>query len=246
MAGLTFHSGRRLADHPELVVAIEQEAAIIDSLAPAGLDVERLFFQAEDVERALKELGPTGTYAEGLVKTAALAAVHVMRGGRLEVAAVPSIPSPANRLAEADQLAQLFHETYERLAPDFGYRTREASAVPWAEVPENNRRLMVATAAAIIDSLAPAGLDAASSGLDALVTALGTHFLKDGSPCFCPRWDAIHANGDIVHQPCCRMGRMALGYSGDARTVGCAASDDECKGRALAARLPAESGERGS
>ena len=50
----------------------------------------------------------------------------------------------------AKQLAQQFHETYERLAPEFGYKTREASAVPWADVPEQNKKLMVAVAKAII------------------------------------------------------------------------------------------------
>lgn len=44
-----------------------------------------------------------------------------------------------------DELAQRFHEAYERLAPSFGYETRRESAVPWAQVPENNRRLMTAT-----------------------------------------------------------------------------------------------------
>lgn len=37
MAGLTFHSGRRLADHAELIVAIEQEVVSRESVG-AGLD----------------------------------------------------------------------------------------------------------------------------------------------------------------------------------------------------------------
>jgi hypothetical protein len=45
-----------------------------------------------------------------------------------------------------EQLAQLFHETYERLAPEHGYETRKASAVPWADVPANNKALMIAVA----------------------------------------------------------------------------------------------------
>lgn len=45
----------------------------------------------------------------------------------------------------AETLAQAFHETYERLAPQFEYETREASAKPWDEVPQQNRALMVAT-----------------------------------------------------------------------------------------------------
>jgi len=52
--------------------------------------------------------------------------------------------------ATAEELAQRFHEAYERLAPSFGYRTREASAKPWSEVPEQNRALMVAVCAEIL------------------------------------------------------------------------------------------------
>lgn len=50
----------------------------------------------------------------------------------------------------AEDLARRFHETYERLAPDFGYETRRASAKPWAEVPEQNRALMVAVCAELL------------------------------------------------------------------------------------------------
>jgi hypothetical protein len=60
----------------------------------------------------------------------------------------PSVPAPEPLSAE--QLAQRFHETYERLAPAFGYATRPESAKPWAEVPENNRRLMIAVAADVL------------------------------------------------------------------------------------------------
>lgn len=53
-----------------------------------------------------------------------------------------------------ERVARAFHEAYERLAPDFGYRTREASAVPWAEVPEANRLLM----RAVVRDLMQAGV----------------------------------------------------------------------------------------
>jgi hypothetical protein len=46
----------------------------------------------------------------------------------------------------SEQLAKLFHETYERLAPTFGYETRKGSAVPWDQVPARNKRLMIAVA----------------------------------------------------------------------------------------------------
>lgn len=46
----------------------------------------------------------------------------------------------------SEQLARLFHETYERLAPNFGYQTRKGTAVPWEQVPDRNKRLMIAVA----------------------------------------------------------------------------------------------------
>jgi hypothetical protein len=49
-----------------------------------------------------------------------------------------------------EELARRFHETYERLAPSFGYETRSESAVPWDAVPEKNRRLMVAVCAELL------------------------------------------------------------------------------------------------
>lgn len=52
--------------------------------------------------------------------------------------------------AEAEQLAQRFHETYESLAPKFGYETRKESAVEWKDVPDKNRCLMIATCASLL------------------------------------------------------------------------------------------------
>lgn len=54
-----------------------------------------------------------------------------------------------NQCSEDEKLARLFHDTYERLAPAFSYKTRKASAVPWAEVPPNNKGLMIAVAHAV-------------------------------------------------------------------------------------------------
>jgi hypothetical protein len=51
----------------------------------------------------------------------------------------------------AEQIAQAFHESYERQAPDHGYETRKASAKPWADVPANNRALMVAVVRDLLD-----------------------------------------------------------------------------------------------
>lgn len=45
---------------------------------------------------------------------------------------------------QPEELARRFHDTYETLAPHFGYETRAASAVPWEQVPANNKNLMIA------------------------------------------------------------------------------------------------------
>jgi hypothetical protein len=56
---------------------------------------------------------------------------------------------------EAEALAGKFHEAYERLAPQFGYTTRRESAVPWEQVPEQNRKLMTAVCGEVMsDALA--------------------------------------------------------------------------------------------
>lgn len=50
-------------------------------------------------------------------------------------------------------LARFFHDTYETLAPAFGYETRRASAVPWEQVPQQNRALMVAVCHEVLNLL---------------------------------------------------------------------------------------------
>ena len=52
-----------------------------------------------------------------------------------------------------EELARAFHETYERLAPDFGYETRRESAVAWEQVPENNKNLMIAVCAELLGTV---------------------------------------------------------------------------------------------
>jgi hypothetical protein len=53
----------------------------------------------------------------------------------------------------AEELAQLFHETYERLAPNYGYTTRTSSAVEWRNVPEPNKSLMIAVAKEVLEAV---------------------------------------------------------------------------------------------
>lgn len=56
-------------------------------------------------------------------------------------------------LRDPETLARKFHEAYERLAPDFGYETRRDSAVPWEDVPEQNKALMIATVGEVARAL---------------------------------------------------------------------------------------------
>lgn len=56
-------------------------------------------------------------------------------------------------MTEAEKLAKFFHDTYEALAPQHGYETREASRKPWVEVPEQNKGLMVAVAQRVLEDL---------------------------------------------------------------------------------------------
>jgi regulator of replication initiation timing len=64
------------------------------------------------------------------------------------------MPDVAAAPVSAEGIARLFHDTYERLAPEHGYETREASAVPWEDVPDANKSLMVAVAGHVLAALA--------------------------------------------------------------------------------------------
>lgn len=54
-------------------------------------------------------------------------------------------------ISDSEFVAQAFHETYEELAPLHGYKTREASAVPWEDVPAANKELMINVAHHLLD-----------------------------------------------------------------------------------------------
>ena len=71
----------------------------------------------------------------------------------------------------AGPMAVHFHDTYERLAPEFDYKTRSESAVPWVDVPENQRRLMEATVRVVL-RLTMARFDKDAATIDTLTTEL--------------------------------------------------------------------------
>lgn len=58
-------------------------------------------------------------------------------------------------MPDAESVAKLFHDAYERLAPAFGYETRKETRVPWEQVPEDNKHLMIAATAEVLAMLFP-------------------------------------------------------------------------------------------
>lgn len=65
----------------------------------------------------------------------------------------PCCWEPLERVRPAEDVARLFHDTYERLAPFYGYETRKESAVAWEDVPEQNRLLMIETCRYVLSHL---------------------------------------------------------------------------------------------
>lgn len=54
-------------------------------------------------------------------------------------------PPPPAETVDAEYWAEMFHEVYERRAPDFGYHTRPESAVSWDALSEGHKGLMITT-----------------------------------------------------------------------------------------------------
>lgn len=112
-------------------------------------------------ESALLDLCNALTLANGIICVWAKGAPleNISDWGKLWAKANKSLPtlqaalSHAPEVVSSEQLAQKFHETYERLAPAFSYTTRIESAKPWDNVPENNKKLMIAVCAEILQSV---------------------------------------------------------------------------------------------
>lgn len=50
-----------------------------------------------------------------------------------------------------EYIARQFHEAYEGMASVYEWTTQPASRVQWAELPENQRELMIAVVALLLD-----------------------------------------------------------------------------------------------
>ncbi len=54
--------------------------------------------------------------------------------------------------AALEAAAKAGHDTYERLAPDYGYETRPESRIKWDDLPQAHRNLMVVAYTAGVDA----------------------------------------------------------------------------------------------
>lgn len=120
----------------EQAARLERVAEMLDGQLPGPVE-----------EAAVRALVETGVYDEvdGGGDAASIIAEHIRRlPVRLDDESVDETSNAAADIAAA------FHEAYERLAPAHGYETRRESAVPWLDVSEQNRRLMIA----VVDDLA--------------------------------------------------------------------------------------------
>ena len=87
------------------------------------------------------ELTPLGKFYRHLAESGALGSAQ------------PARSSGSLLMPHTESVAKLFHETYERLAPVYNYETRQETRVSWEEVPERNKRLMIAVAAEVLATL---------------------------------------------------------------------------------------------
>lgn len=55
-----------------------------------------------------------------------------------------------SELVTPEELARYFHDEYERMAPAFNYETRRETAVPWDNLLDSNKRLMMAVATSVL------------------------------------------------------------------------------------------------
>lgn len=76
--------------------------------------------------------------------------IRPRHGGSAPGRLVPAMTGPEQHADTVERLAQALHEAYERLAPQFGYTTRRVSAVPWEDVPAENRSLMIAVVGEVV------------------------------------------------------------------------------------------------
>ena len=93
-----------------------------------------------------------------LVKAGALIAAEIDRLQRCDLTPWSTRRPPMLDLdAWVEPIARLFHDTYEELAPRYGWETQERSRKEWADVPPENKAVVLATTAEVVRRLVADG-----------------------------------------------------------------------------------------
>lgn len=159
---ITTPSHRNTVDHEEVFVLVDLTSNDLDSCAfvisifPYGNGDRCVWFDLERAQAILRlaHIAATPEQLDILEHTATIVgyafktreevaqcfpdlfAIHALEGGEC--------------MTPEEILAKLWHETYERMAPEFLYDTRASSAVLWSKVPADNKQLMIAVCREII------------------------------------------------------------------------------------------------
>ena len=148
---------------------------------------------------------------------------------------------PQTVRAEAERLARQFHDVYERLAPSFGYETRQETRAFDSITP--NGRLMIAVCAEVGGALRARVRREALEPISEAHAALRDYFVDwggehelEGCPmddtCACPMLLRVNAPTPAVRQRAWRLAQGLLrGIAGCA--VLCHAGDIEREGEAM-------------
>jgi hypothetical protein len=95
-------------------------------------------------------------------------------------------------MMNAEQLAQFFHETYTRLAPEYD-RKPHLDPKPWAAVPEPNKSLLIAVAREMLFTLYGEGFIKWQKQSEYLVEA-GIQAAEQARICACGHAVSEHMN----------------------------------------------------
>lgn len=106
------------------------------------------------VTRTEAVLRERDAYIKGL-KDASTASQGLILNSGAKVQYIDESTDMPSQGLKPEELAEKFHTIYEKLAPQFGYKTKEESAKPWGEVPEQNKQLMIAVCKGILNESTP-------------------------------------------------------------------------------------------
>lgn len=112
---------------------------------------------------------------------------------------------------KSERLAKRFHHHYETLAPNFDYQTRKEPAVEWENIPENDRRLMLAVCREVLKEVDSGILEATQTvtAHEAIKTMLRAMAMQEGR-----ETEEFHITQEVARQiwdNAKAQGRAAIG-----------------------------------